>query len=382
MIEEIIQQYLEDDNEALRHLIKFFLEKVMDVEITEQTGAIPYQRASGRIAHRNGYKKRSLKTRVGELELNKPQIREFPFQTKVFDRYQRVEKAMINAVAESYLQGVSTRKIRNIVDQLSDTEISASSVSNIAKELDEKVNEFLTRPIEEEIVYLFIDATYFKVRKGARYINEAFFIAIGIRKDGYREILGAMIADSEDSVNWEAFFEDLKSRGLRGVKLVISDGHKGIKKAVEKEFLGASWQLCVTHFMRSVLKRIRKKDKTKVINMVKKIFEGDYNEGIKESEIVSDKLREMGYDKAANAIERDVEFALTYKGFPREHWKRIRTTNLSERINKEIKRRSRVVGAFPNDDSFLRLAVSILMDINEEWITGMKYLTFDDLEES
>ena len=382
MIEEIIQQYLEDDNEALRHLIKFFLEKVMDVEITEQTGAIPYQRASGRIAHRNGYKKRSLQTRVGELELNKPQIREFPFQTKVFDRYQRVEKAMINAVAESYLQGVSTRKIRNIVDQLSDTEISASSVSNIAKELDEKVNEFLTRPIEEEIVYLFIDATYFKVRKGARYINEAFFIAIGIRKDGYREILGAMIADSEDSVNWEAFFEDLKSRGLRGVKLVISDGHKGIKKAVEKEFLGASWQLCVTHFMRSVLKRIRKKDKTKVINMVKKIFEGDYNEGIKESEIVSDKLREMGYDKAANAIERDVEFALTYKGFPREHWKRIRTTNLSERINKEIKRRSRVVGAFPNDDSFLRLAVSILMDINEEWITGTKYLNFDDLEES
>jgi len=163
---------------------------------------------------------------------------------------------------------------------------------------------------------------------------------------------------------------------------VISDGHKGIKKAVEKEFLGASWQLCVTHFMRSILKRIGKKDKTKVINMVKKIFEGDYNEGIKESEIVSDKLREMGYDKAANAIERDVGFSLTYKGFPREHWKRIRTTNLSERINKEIKRRSRVVGAFPNDDSFLRLAVSILMDINEEWITGMKYLTFDDLEGS
>ena len=182
-------------------------------------------------------------------------------------------------------------------------EISASSISNIAKELDEKVNEPMTRPIEEEINYLFLDATYLKVRKRARYINEAFFIAIGIRKDDYREILGVIIAGSEDSVNWEDFFEDLKSRGLKGVKLVISDGYKGIKKVVEKEFLGASWQLCVTHFMRSILKRIGKKDKTKVINMIKKIFEGDYNEGIKESEIVSNKLRGMGYNRVANAIE-------------------------------------------------------------------------------
>jgi transposase-like protein len=223
----------------------------MQLEAMQQVGAEPYERAESRKAHRNGYKERSLKTRSGELRLKKPQFREMPFETKVFDKYSRVERALINAVIESYLQGVSTRKVQDIVSQFGIEDLSASSVSRISKELDAKVEEFLKRQIEHPIPYLFVDASYFKVRTDSRYITKAFLVVTGIRDDGYREILGARIADGEDELFWSGFFQDLMDRGLSGVKLVISDGHKGIQKAVERPFLGASWQMCHVHFMRS-----------------------------------------------------------------------------------------------------------------------------------
>jgi len=369
---DLIEDYLVDQEDGLKKLLTWFLNLVMQLEAMDQIEAEPYERADSRKAHRNGYKDRTLKTRVGELNLKKPQFREIPFQTKVFDRYSRIEKALINAIVESYLQGVSTRRVKDIVSRLGIEDLSASSVSRIAKELDEKVDEFLKRPIEHLISYLFVDASYFKVRTNSRYVTKAFLIVVGIRDDGYREILGARIADGEDELFWSGLFQDLKDRGLSGVQLVISDGHKGIQKAVEKSFLGASWQMCHVHLVRAVLRNVAKKYHKEIAGKLKAGLE-DEN---KMQELIQE-LESRGYSKAADTIER-FQFSLwNYRTFPTSHQRRIRTTNGLERINKELKRRTRVVGAFPSDQSFMRLGVSILIDINEEWMTTKKYLTMD-----
>lgn len=369
---DLLEDYFIDQEDGLKKLLTWFLNLVMQFEAMEQIDAEPYQRVGSRKAYRNGYKERSLKTRVGELTLKKPQFREIPFQTKVFDRYSRVERALINAVIESYLQGVSTRRVQDIVSRLGIEELSASSVSRIAKELDEKVEEFLKRPIEHPVPYLFVDASYFKVRTNSRYVTKAFLIVTGIRDDGYREILGARIADGEDELFWSGLFQDLTDRGLSGVKLVISDGHKGIQKAVEKSFLGASWQMCHVHLVRAVLRNVAKKYHKEIADKIKIALEDE----TKMHELILE-LESRGYSKAANTLERFRFSLLNYRSFSREHWRRIRTTNGLERINKELKRRTRVVGAFPSDRSFMRLGVSILIDINEEWMTTKKYLSMD-----
>jgi len=369
---ELLEDYLIDQEDGLKKLLTWFLNLVMQLESAEQIEAEPYQRIESRKAHRNGYKERSLKTRVGELQLKKPQFREISFKTKVFDRYSRVEKSLINAIIESYLQGVSTRKVKDIISQLGIEDLSASSVSRISKELDEKVEEFLKRPIEHPIPYLFVDASYFKVRTDSRYVTKAFLVVTGIRDDGYREILGANIADGEDELFWSGLFQDLADRGLSGVKLVISDGHKGIQKAVEKSFLGASWQMCHVHFSRAVLRNVAKKYHKEIVDKIKIALEDETK-----MEDLAEELRKRGYSKSADTIDR-FRFSLwNYRTFPRDHWRRIRTTNGLERINKELKRRTRVVGAFPSESSFMRLGVSILIDINEEWLTAKKYLSMD-----
>jgi transposase-like protein len=369
---ELLEDYLIDQDDGLKKLLTWFLNLVMQLEAIQQSDAEPYQRIDSRKAHRNGYKERSLKTRVGEIRLKKPQFREISFETKVFDRYSRVEKALINAVLESYLQGVSTRRIQDIVSKLGIESLSASSISRISKELDEKVEEFLKRPIEHPIPYLFVDASYFKVRNDSRYVTKAFMIVTGVRDDGYREILGARIADGEDELFWSGLFQDLADRGLSGVKLVVSDGHKGIRKAVEKSFLGASWQMCHVHLIRAVLRNVAKKYHKEIADKIKMALEDE----TKMQQLIQE-LENRGYSKSADTAE-SFRFSLwNYRAFPREHWRRIRTTNGLERINKELKRRTRVVGAFPSDQSFMRLGVSILIDINEEWMTTRKYLSMD-----
>jgi putative transposase len=370
---EFLEDYLIDQEDGLKKLLTWFLNLVMQLEAMEQINAEPYERVESRKAHRNGYKERSLKTRVGELRLKKPQFREISFETKVFDRYSRVEKALVNAIAESYLQGVSTRRVQDIVSRLGIENFSASSVSRIAKELDEKVEEFLKRPIEHPVKYLFVDASYFKVRTESRYVTKAFLIVTGIRDDGYREVLGARIADGEDELFWSGLFQDLKDRGLSGVELVISDGHKGIQKAVEESFLGASWQMCHVHLIRAVLRNVAKKYHKEIADKLKVALEDE----TKMQELITD-LEGRGYSKAADTLE-NFQFSLwNYRSFPASHQRRIRTTNGLERINKELKRRSRVVGAFPGDQSFMRLGVSILIDINEEWMTTKRYLSMDE----
>jgi transposase-like protein len=367
---ELLEDYLIDQDDGLKKLLTWFFNLVMQLEAIEQSGAEPYERNEARTAQRNGYKERSLKTRVGELILKKPQFRDRSFKSCVFDKYSRVELALTNAIAESYLQGVSTRRIREVVAHLGVERLSASTVSRIAKELDEKVAEFLKRPIERPVPYIYVDASYFKVRDGGKYVTKAFLIVTGIRDDGYREILGARITDSESEGFWSGFFDELIDRGLKDVKLVVSDGHKGIQSAVQSKFLGASWQMCQVHFSRAVMNNIPNRDKEEVAEKLRQGFEDES----KMAELAVE-LRQKRYSKSADTIDRFSQDIWNHRAFPKEHWKKIRTTNGLERINKELKRRCRVVGAFPNDGALLRLGVSILMDINEEWLTGRKYLS-------
>lgn len=367
---ELLEDYLVDQDDGLKKLLTWFLNLVMQLEAIQQSGAEPYERNEARTAQRNGYKERSLKTRVGEIVLKKPQFRDKSFKSCVFDKYSRVEVALTNAIAESYLQGVSTRRIRDVISHLGVERLSASTVSRISKELDEKVEEFLKRPIERPIPYIFVDASYFKVRDGGKYVTKAFLIITGIRDDGHREILGAKITDNESEGFWSGFFDELTDRGLKGVALVVSDGHKGIQSAVSSKFLGASWQMCQVHFSRAVLNNISHKDKEEVAEKLREGFEDE----LKMMELAA-QLRQKRYSKSAETIERFSQDIWNHRAYPKAHWKKIRTTNGLERINKELKRRSRVVGAFPNDGALLRLGVAILMDINEEWLTGRKYLS-------
>jgi transposase-like protein len=370
---EPVINYLVDPNGGLKQVIIEFLNAVMQYEAYLQSGALPYERDPQRKAHRNGTRSRTLKTRVGEITLDKPQFREFPFETKVFERYSRVEQALLMTIAESHIQGVSTRRMEELVKSFGLDRISASEVSRICKILDEKVDEFLKRPIETKIPYILVDATYFKVRQGAQYKTRALLIVAGIREDGLREILGASIAESEDSGFWSALFRSLKDRGLDGVEMVISDAHKGIQKAVESSFLGASWQYCHVHFSRAVLESISKKDKKEIAEKLK-----DASEDEMKMQDLAKELRDQGHKPAAETIDRFRFDLWNYKAYPKAHWKRIRTTNVIERVNKELKRRSRPVGAFPSDKSLMRLAGCILININEEWVTGKKYLSMDE----
>ncbi|KAF5090244.1 IS256 family transposase ISKol5 [anaerobic digester metagenome] len=242
----------------------------------------------------------------------------------------------------------------------------------MAKDLDDQVQAFLLRPIEQAIPYLFVDASYYKVRDGARYVTKAVLVVAGVREDGYREILGARITDCENEAFWSGLFEDLKERGLTGVQLVVSDGHTGIQKAVEAAFLGTSWQMCSVHCTRAVLRSIPRKHQKEVAEGLKEAYGSEQR-----LQDLADDLNARGYRKAANTIERFLPGLMSYTAFPKQHGKRLRTTNLMERVNKELKRRTKVVGAFPNEESLLRLVGSILMNINEEWVTGRRYLTME-----
>ena len=368
-----IEDYLSDQNEGMRSLITWFLNLVMQLEALQQAGAEVYERTDARVCHRNGSKDRSLVTRFGDISLKKPQFREKSFETQVFGKYARVEKVLVNAIVESYLQGVSTRKVQAIIAHLGIDQLSPSSVSRIARDLDDQVVAFLNRPIEQVFPYIFVDASYYKVRDGPRYVSKALLVTAGVRDDGYREILGATIADCENEAFWSGFFDDLKERGLTGVQLVVSDGHGGIQAAVASAFLGASWQMCEVHTTRAVLRNVPKKSHREIADRLREAYGNE-----ERLQALADELDARGDRKAANTIERFLPGLLNYTAFPKGHQKRIRTTNVMERINRELKRRTRVVGAFPNEDSLLRLVGAILMDINEEWVTGRRYLSMDE----
>ncbi len=372
VVKEIISIFLKDSKEGKRQLIEWFLNDVMDEEARVQLSSMPYERTEERKGHRNGSRTRKLKTVDGELELKKPQIREFPFRTAVFDRYSRVEKALDSVILESYIQGVSTRNVKSIVESLGMENVSASYVSTLASELDSRVREFLERSIESPMKFIYMDATYFKVRENGKYRSRALYVCIGINPEGRREILSARLYDSETEIEWESFFDDLKNRGLTGVELVISDGHKGIQESVTRSFLGAAWQYCHVHFMRNLMKLIPKK-KSSVMQIIKQALE---NESLVSN--AQDTLVKEGLNKASDMFERWYPSLYNYKACSESCQRRLRTTNVLERLNLEFKRRTKKIGAFPSEQSLLRLVVTIMMDVNEEWITGRRYMNMEE----
>ncbi len=359
-----------EDQDMMKSLIRGLLNEILEEEACEQAGAGRYERAGQRKAYRNGYKNRGLVTRYGKVELEKPQLREVPFETKLFDKYSRAEKAVVNVISESYLEGVSTRKMKKVLATLG-VEVSKSGVSRISAELDEGVKQFLERPLGGT-PYLFVDATYLKVRCNGMYVTKPVFIAMGVNSQGYKEILDSRIMDREDEDWWTVFFNDLKKRGLRDVRLVISDGHKGIRKAVEQCFIGASWQLCHVHFRRNVLKTVPAKQRREVNELL--------NEHMESAHLLANLAMDFqtrGFDRASKITENNLASLFNYQAFPTHHWLKIRTTNTLENVNSLIKRRTRPIGAFPNNQSALRVIVNILMDINDEYQTDKRHI---DLE--
>ncbi len=361
-VEELIKVFIEDRTEGKKGFVTWFLNNVMEEELTEQLNAESYERTDGRRGFRNGTKKRRLKTVDGELTLNKPDIRSGSFETTVFDKYSTVEKALDSVIAESYINGVSTRSVNNIINSLG-VNVSPEYVSSLNKELDKKIKEFLETRIDEQIKYLYIDATYFKVRKNSKYRSMALYTSIGVNSNGIRQILSMDIYNSEDEMDWNNFFFKLQERGLTGVQLVISDGHAGIRKAVTESFPGSLWQYCHFHFLKNLRKTMGKgqwEDISKIVSealMDESLFK-----------IAVARMEEMKLDKSIDMFYKWYDSLYSYTSFPKQHQRKLHTNNVTERFNSELKRRTKKIGAFPDSDSLLRLVVAIAMDINEEWL--------------
>lgn len=379
---ELVQQILLDDPEFLRRIVERALQQVLEAEITEHIGAAPYQRTESRKGHRNGYKPRKLKTRVGTLELLVPQEREGAFSTHLFARYQRNEKALVLALMEMYVEGVSTRKVREVTEELCGTSFSKSLISELAGNLDSELESWRNRPLEVEAYpYLFVDARYEKVRVGSRVVSEGVLIVSAVRDDGYREILAVEVADTESEATYQELFRSLKARGLKGVELVTSDDHEGLKAAIERHFQGASWQRCQVHYARNLLGMVGFGERKELAEGLRGVFAATSKGlAIRAAQELADRWR-GSHPKVAEHLEEHIEECLSCLAFPESHRRRIRTTNGLERFNQEIKRRTRVVRIFPNREACLRLVTALAVEQSEEWVTGRRYLDMEQLKE-
>ena len=370
---------LEVDGDFLRRGIALLTRILMEMEVSQQIGAERYQRAEERQAYRNGYRERPWETRVGEIPLRIPKLRSGSYFPSFLEPRRRAERALLAVIQTAYVEGVSTRKVDDLVRALGLTGIDKSKVSRVCKELDEGVEEFRNRPLEADYPYLWLDALYLKVRQNHRIVNMAVVIAIGVRESGEREILAVDVGASEDEAFWKAFLRRLVSRGLKGVKLVISDAHEGLKGAVAAVLAGTAWQRCRVHFMRNVLTHVRKADNSMVAAAIRTIFAQPDQEAARQqlTEVVA--VMKPRWPKAAEVLANGEEEVLTYMTFPVEHWTRIYSTNPLERLNREVKRRTNVVSIFPDTGSVLRLVGSILIEAHDEWQAGRRYFSLDSM---
>jgi putative transposase len=382
---QMAQEVLLDDPAFLREIVERVVQQILEAEMSEHIGAAPYERAEKRTGHRNGHKPRTLRTRVGTLNLLVPQDREGTFSTRLFSRYQRNEKALCLALMEMYVEGVSTRKVKEITEELCGTSFSKSLVSSLAGSLDSELEGWRNRALEAEAYpYVFVDARYEKVRMDHRIVSQGVLIVAAVREpDGLREILAVEVADTESEAAYQELFRSLKARGLSGVELVVCDEHEGIKAAVARHFQGASHQRCQVHYSRNLLGMVGAKKRKELAADLRAIFAAPAREqALRIASSVAEKWREQGHEKVACHIEEHVEECLSCLSFPESHRRRIRTTNGQERLNQEIKRRTRVVRIFPNREACLRLVTALCVEQSEEWVTGRRYLDMEELRES
>jgi transposase-like protein len=357
----------QDDVDALREGVQVLAQAVMETEVSTQIGAAPYERSSERLAYRNGYRTRRWDTRVGTIELKIPKVSAGAYFPSLLEPRRRAEKALHAVVVEAYVKGVSTRKVDDLVRALGIDGISRSEVSRICKALDEEVRAFLGRQIDQECPYVWLDATFHKVREAGRVISVATVVAIGVTTTGERTVLGAQTGPSEDHQFWVTFLRLLVKRGLRGVRLVISDAHEGLRQAIAKVLHEASWQRCRVHFMRNVLSVVPKQAQDAVAAIVRTIFaQPDHASAVDQLDEVARMLSER-FPHAAELLEDAAEDILAHLHFPREHRRRLHSTNPLERLHKEIKRRTRVVGIFPTRDSLMRMVGTLLAEQDDEW---------------
>jgi putative transposase len=380
---KLVQEVLLDNSGFLREIVEGVVQQLLEAEMSEHIGAAPYERTHKRTGQRNGYKPRTLRTRVGTLNLLVPQDREGTFCTRLFARYQRNEKALCLALMEMYVEGVSTRKVAEVTEALCGTSFSKSLVSSLACRLDAELEGWRSRRLTAEAYpYVFVDARYEKARVDHRVISQGVLIVSGVREDGMREILGVEVADTESEATYHDLFRSLKARGLNGVELVISDEHEGLKSAVSRHFQGASHQRCQVHYSRNLLGMVGAAKRKELASDLRAIFAAP--ERVQAMEIaisVAKKWQGKGMEKVAEHLEEHVEECLSCLAFPESHRRRIRTTNGQERLNQEIKRRTRVVRIFPNRESCLRLVTALAVEQSEEWVTGRRYLDMEELRE-
>ncbi len=379
----IVQEALKGNGDILRVIVEYIVQEVLEIERDIQIGVEKHKRDDEhRLGSRNGYKPRTLNTRVGKLQLRKPEIREFAFKTMIFDKYQKSEKAIIAAVQQMLIDGVSTARVKKILKHLSpDLSVSRSSASRLAAELDPIVEAWRTAELDGRYEVIICDAVYLYVRENNKVSNRPVMISIGVDMNGRRKILGLDVFYQEDEQSWTEHLQGLKKRGLKSVALTISDAHNGLVNALSKEFSGVPHQRCMVHFERNLLSKVPSKERSYLSKAIKHIYQSpDKETAIKVADFVSDIYCEC-YPKIAKMLDEKLEETLTYFEFPQNYHRRIRTTNLIESLNSQIKRRARVINIFPNVDSVIRYVGCLLKEIDEEWQAGRAYIKIKKEEE-
>jgi putative transposase len=377
--EQVVGYLLEGEGiDFLRESLRWVVQQLMEAEVSELIGAERGARTSERLTHRNGYRARAWQTRAGEIELAIPKIRRGSYFPSFLEPRRRSEQALVSVVQEAYVAGVSTRKVDQVVESLG-LRISKSEVSRICAGLDEQVDAFRNRPLEGRYPYLWLDAKVEKVRDGGRVVRKALVLAYGVHESGYREVIALDVGEAETEAFWRSFLRSLVERGLTGVQLVVSDAHGGLKKAIA-QVLGCAWQRCSVHFLREALGHARREQQPMLAALLRPIFGADGRAQARA--LVGDALDRLRtpLPKVAVLLEEAEEDLLAFYDFPLDHWRKLRSTNPLERVNREIGRRTDVVGIFPNDRSLIRLAASVVIEQNDEWLVGHRYLSNHSLE--
>ena len=379
LVELLRKAELEGSTAFLREGVRVLAQELMELEISERLGAERHERTPARSGYRNGYRERAWDTRVGSVELRVPRVRDGDFFPSLLEPRRRAERALVAVVQEAYVQGVSTRRVDELVKALGLDGISKSQVSRLCQALDAEVERFRSRRLEGPYPYVWLDATFVKAREGGRVVNQAVVVAIGVRATGEREVLGLDVGPSEDGAFWRGFLRSLVARGLTGVQLVTSDPHEGLKQAIAAVLHGAGWQRCRVHFVRNALALVPKGVQEMVAATIRTVFVQPTPEAARAQwRQVADGFRAR-YPRLADLLDAAEDDVLAYAAFPRAHWRQVWSTNPLERLHKEVKRRTEVVGIFPNEAAVVRLVGMLLAEQHDEWQVGKRYFSAESL---